>query len=150
MRLTRFLLRFYKYIALRHLARQILFLLGADIPASVTIGTKFNLKHRGLGVVIHPHTEIGDDVAIFQGVTIGEAEVNDSPQPVGPIRISSRAIISAGAKVLAPQNGLTVGVGTVIAANAVLLESTGDWEVWGGIPARKIGNRLITNDLSKG
>ena len=40
---------------------------------------------------------------------------------------------------------LVVGEGTVIGANAVLTQSTGDWEIWAGIPAKKIGLRERCN-----
>lgn len=46
-----------------------------------------------------------------------------------------------GAKVLCKEGVLTVGKNTIIGANAVLLESTGDNEIWVGIPAKKIGLR---------
>jgi serine O-acetyltransferase len=142
MRLTSFLLRLYQYPVIGHMARQVVYLLGADIPRTVHIGSDFALKHRGLGVVIHPATHIGDRVAIFQGVTIGQAAVNETATFAG-VRIESRSVIGAGAKVLAPAEGLTVGRGTVIAANAVLTESTGEWETWGGIPARRLGERVM-------
>lgn len=51
------------------------------------------------------------------------------------------AIICAGAKLLFSDKTLIVGKGTVIGANAVLTQSTGDYEIWAGIPARKIGIR---------
>jgi serine O-acetyltransferase len=50
-------------------------------------------------------------------------------------------LIAAGAKVLCPKGAtLTVGRGTWVAANAVLTKSTGEYEVWGGIPSSKIGD----------
>ena len=50
-------------------------------------------------------------------------------------------ILSPGAKVLAKGGELVVGQGTVVGANAVLLTSTGEGEVWVGIPARCTGRR---------
>ena len=140
MKLMRFLLGLYSYPILGGIARQLVFLLGADIPRSVRIGDRFNLKHRGLGVVLHPDTIIEDDVAIFQGVTIGEAEVGNSGG-VGPIVIGSRSVICAGAVVIAPLTGITVGRGSIVAANAVLTVSTGEWEVWAGVPAKLVSHR---------
>ena len=52
-------------------------------------------------------------------------------------------IICAGAKILFKENKLIVGKGTVIGANAVLTCSTGEYEIWAGILARKIGIRNI-------
>ncbi|MFQ7842579.1 MAG: acyltransferase, partial [Thomasclavelia spiroformis] len=54
--------------------------------------------------------------------------------------IKEGAILCAGAKILG-KGQLTVGRNTIIAANAVLLSSTGDNEVWAGIPAKKIKDR---------
>jgi serine O-acetyltransferase len=142
MRLASLLLRAYKCPILGSLARQLMFLLGADIPRSVSIGKSFCLKHRGLGTVIHPRVRIGNDVAIFHQVTLGEASVNGSPGFAG-ILVEDRAVIGAGAKVLAPTEGLVIGRGTVVGANAVLLESTGAWEVWAGNPARRVGSREL-------
>lgn len=142
MRLTSTILWLYRVPILGAVARQLLFLLGADIPRSVVIGEKFHLKHRGLGVVIHPATRIGNDVALFQGVTVGEAGVGQSVGFQG-ILLSDRSVIAAGAKILAPPQGLIVGEGTIIGANAVLLQSTGPWEVWVGVPARCVGQRVI-------
>ena len=50
-------------------------------------------------------------------------------------------ILGAHVKIYAPEDGLTVGRGTLVAACALLLESTGEYEVWAGLPARKVGDR---------
>jgi acetyltransferase-like isoleucine patch superfamily enzyme len=57
------------------------------------------------------------------------------------IIIEDDVVLSPGCKVLCKEGCLRVGRGTVIGANAVLLESTGDWEIWAGIPAKLIGKR---------
>jgi serine O-acetyltransferase len=54
------------------------------------------------------------------------------------IHIGNGAVIGIGASIMAPRQGLTVGDGTWVGANAVLLESTGPGEVWAGVPARRI------------
>ena len=58
------------------------------------------------------------------------------------IEIGDDAILYPGAKVLGGPGVTRVSNGTIVAANAVLPSSTGDWEVWGGIPARKLTERL--------
>jgi serine O-acetyltransferase len=142
MRFAGLLLTLYRFPVIGQVARQLLFLLGADIPRSVQIGSGLNLKHRGMGVVIHPLTRIGDDVAIFHQVTLGQSEVNESNEFAG-IVVEDRAVIGAGAKVLAPAEGLTIARGSVVGANAVLTQSTGPWEVWTGNPATRRGERTL-------
>ena len=57
------------------------------------------------------------------------------------IVIEDDVILCPGAKVLCKQGVLRVGRGTVVGANAVLLQSTGENEIWAGGPARCIGQR---------
>jgi len=117
--------------------------LGAEIPLSVTIGEGFLLHHGGVGVVIHPRTSIGARVGIYPGVTIGRADVYRPIQAskFEAIQVEDDVILGAGAKVLCEHGLLRIGRGTVVGANAVLLESTGEDEIWAGIPARRVGRR---------
>jgi serine O-acetyltransferase len=119
-------------------------LLGAEIPVSVAIGPGFLLHHGGVGVVIHPKTVIGARVGIYPGVTLGRADVYrpaSQSQFVGII-VEDDVILGAGAKILCEKGTLCVGRGTIVGANAVLLESTGENEMWAGIPAKKVGQRV--------
>jgi len=125
------------------LAYFLLKLLGAEIPLSVQVGPGFLLHHGGVGVVIHPKSVIGARVRIYPGVTLGRADIQ-RPANLSAfqgILIEDDAILSAGAKVLCKNGILTVGRGTILGANAVLLESTGENEIWAGIPARRVGKR---------
>lgn len=125
------------------LAYFVLKTLGAEIPVSVKIGSGFLLHHGGVGVVIHPKTSIGKNVGIYPGVTLGRADVQHpiEESKFEGIRVEDDVILGAGAKVLCTQGILCLARGTVLGANAVLLESTGENEIWAGIPARKIGMR---------
>jgi serine O-acetyltransferase len=116
---------------------------GIEIPDAVEIGTGLQVRHDGFGLVIHPKTTIGDRVVLFHGVTIGRSDVwiPQSESSFVGIHIGDDAWICAGAKVIGGAGRLTVGRGTIVGANAVLLESTGDWEIWAGSPARKVGQR---------
>ncbi|MCX6067861.1 MAG: DapH/DapD/GlmU-related protein [Chloroflexi bacterium] len=118
-------------------------LLGAEIPLSVAIGPGFLLHHGGVGVVIHPKTFIGARVGIYPGVTLGRADIYRSATESAfeGLVIEDDVILGAGAKILCERGILRVGRGSVIGANAVLLESTGENEMWAGIPARKVGLR---------
>jgi serine O-acetyltransferase len=125
------------------IAYYLLKLLGVEIPRSVKIGNDLLLEHGGFGVVIHSKTTIGERVKIYPGITIGRADIY---RPIDKSRfegvvIEDDVILSPGARILGKDGILTVRQGTVIGANAVLLESTGEWEIWAGIPARCVGQR---------
>ena len=128
---------------LGRLAYYALKLLGVEIPLSVAIGRDFELAHGGFGVVIHPRTVIGDRVKIYPGVGLGRADVHlpISASRFEGIRVEDDVVLGSGAKVLCKEGVLRVGRGTVIGANAVLLQSTGEYEIWAGLPARCIGKR---------
>lgn len=128
---------------LGRLAYLALKLLGAEVPRSVSIGRDFLLEHGGFGVVIHSRSRIGDRVKIYPGVTLGRADIY---QPMSASRfegiiVEDDVILAPGAKVLCKEGVLRVGRGTVVGANAVLLQSTGDYEIWAGVPAHCIGRR---------
>jgi serine O-acetyltransferase len=125
------------------LAYFLLKLLGIEVPRSVRIGEEVTLEHGGFGVVIHPNSEIGNRVKIYPGVTLGRADIY---RPIEDskfqgIEIEDDVILAPGAKVLGKEGILRVGRGTVVGANAVLLESTGPNQVWAGIPAKCVGQR---------
>jgi len=118
-------------------------LLGSEIPMSVPVGEGFILEHGGHGVVIHSKSKIGDRVHIYQGVTLGRADIYlpSTQSDFEGIVIGDDVILSPGCKVLCKTGVLKVANGTVVGANAVLLESTGPYEIWTGSPARCIGKR---------
>lgn len=128
---------------LGRLAYTLLKLLGSEIPPSVEIGPGFTLVHGGFGVVIHPRTRIGADVKIYPGVTLGRADIHRPMEQSAfeGIVVEDGAILAPGSKVLCKTGVLRVGRGAVLGANAVLLESIGDGEIWAGVPARKVGRR---------
>lgn len=125
------------------LAYWLLKLMGVEIPLSVQIGPGFLLHHGGVGVVIHPKTSIGARVGVYPGVTLGRADVYRpaSASAFEGIIIGDDVILGAGAKVLCERGVLSVANGCVLGANAVLLQSTAENEIWAGIPARKVGFR---------
>jgi len=123
------------------LAYYLLKLLGSEIPLSVPIGPGFILEHGGHGVVIHSKAKIGSGVHIYQGVTIGRADIY-LPSELSKfegVEIGDNVILCSGCKVLCKEGILRVGDGTVVGANAVLLQSTGENEIWAGSPARFVG-----------
>lgn len=116
---------------------------GIEIPKSVIIGKDFELAHGGFGVVIHPDTVIGDRVKIYPGVTIGRSDIHlpITQSKFSGIIIEDDVIIASGAKLLCKEGTLHVRKGSIIGANAVMLSSSNEGEIWAGIPARKIGFR---------
>ena len=125
------------------LAYYLLKFMGAEIPISVRIGEDFELAHGGYGVVIHPKTIIGNRVKIYPGVTIGRSDIHISIERSkfeGKI-IEDDVILASGAKVLCKDGPLKVKKGTIVGANAVLLCSTNEKEIWAGIPAKMLGYR---------
>jgi len=116
---------------------------GIEVPDDVEIGSGLVVHHHGFGLVVHQFTTIGDRVHLFQGVTIGRSDVwmSRADSDFEGIDIEDDVWICAGAKVVGGAGRLRVGRGTVVGANAVLLESTGEWEIWAGSPARCVGHR---------
>jgi len=109
-----------------HLSR---FLTGVEIHPGATIGRRLFIDH-GMGVVIGETAEIGDDVLIYHGVTLGGLSLQ--PGKRHPT-ILSGAQIGAGAHVLGP---IVVGVGARVGANAVAVNDVPDHQTVVGIPAR--------------
>ncbi len=131
------------------LAYGLLKLLGVEFPLPVPVGVDLELAHGGVGVVIHSRARIGCRVKIYPGVTLGRADVQ---RPMAQSRfeaivIEDDVILAAGAKILCKEGVLRVRRGSMVGANAVLLQSTGENEIWAGIPARCIGRR---DDLPAG
>lgn len=119
--------------------------MGVEIPLSVRIGRDFILPHGGFGVVIHSSTVIGDRVRIYHGVGVGRADLHRSMDRsrFEGIVIEDDVILSAGAKVLCKEGVLRIARGSVVGANAVLLQSTGENEIWAGVPARCVGKLSV-------
>lgn len=118
---------------------------GIEIHPGATIGKGLFIDH-GMGVVIGETTEIGDNVTIYQGVTLG-----GTGKDVGKRHptIKDNVLIGSGAKVLGP---FTVGENSKIAANAVVLTEVPPNSTCVGVPARvvKIGDkRVCPQDLDQ-
>ena len=102
---------------------------GIEIHPAAKIGRRLFIDH-GSGVVIGETTEIGDDVTIYQGVTLG-----GTGKDVGKRHptIGNNVMIGSGAKILGP---FTVGDNSLIAAGAVVLEAVPANSTAVGVPAR--------------
>ena len=115
---------------------------GIEIHPGAKIGRRLFIDH-GPGVVIGETTEIGDDVTIYQGVTLGgTGKDHGKRHPT----IGNNVMIGAGAKVLGP---FTVGDNARIAAGAVVLEAVPDNATAVGVPARVVKRNGIRCDLDQ-
>lgn len=121
--------------------RKILTIFCVSIPETTQIGDNVKFVHNAPGTILHEKAIIEDNVRIYQGVTLGRADIYNSDSKVEKILIKKGAILCAGAKVLCKNKVIIVGENSVIGANSVLLESTGDNEIWAGVPARYIKKR---------
>lgn len=126
------LIKYRKNYFLARICHAILLHMGLDLPANVRLGKNVRFPHNSLGTVIHPNTIIEDEVWIYQNVTIGRADIEDfSDDGETQVIVHKGAKLCAGAKILCKKK-LEIAENTIIAANAVLLQSTGANEVWGG------------------
>ncbi|CAN5242399.1 serine O-acetyltransferase [soil metagenome] len=106
-------------------------LTNVDIHPAATIGRRFFIDH-GAGVVIGETAEIGDDVTLYHGVTLGGTSW--SPGKRHPT-IESGVLVGCGAKILGP---ITVGMGARIGANSVVVDSVPPGMTVVGIPGRVV------------
>ena len=101
---------------------------GVEIHPGATIGQRFFIDH-GMGVVIGETAEVGDDVMLYHGVTLGGrslAKIKRHPT------VGSRVTIGAGARILGP---VEVGDDVQIGANSVVVKDIPDGAIATGIPA---------------
>ncbi len=118
---------------LSHLNR---FLTGIEIHPGAKIGRRFFIDH-GMGVVIGETAEIGDDVTIYQGVTLGGVSLGKGKRHP---TIEDGVVIGAGAAVLGP---FTVGKGARIGSNAVVVKEVPPGVTVVGIPAKPVGPQPV-------
>jgi serine O-acetyltransferase len=100
-----------------------------DIHPGATIGRRFFIDH-GAGVVIGETAEIGDDVTLYHGVTLGGTSW--SPGKRHPT-VQDGVLIGAGAKILGP---VTIGRGARVGANSVVIEDVPPDMTVVGIPGK--------------
>lgn len=104
-------------------------LTGIEIHPGATIGRNFFIDH-GMGVVIGETAEIGENVTLYHGVTLGGTSLQKTKRHP---TIEDRVVIGAGAKVL---GAITIGADSRIGANAVVVKSTPPDSVVVGVPGQ--------------
>lgn len=106
-------------------------LTGIEIHPGAKIGRRFFIDH-GMGIVIGETAEIGNDVTLYQGVTLGGTSWNKGKRHP---TLEDGVVVGAGAKVLGP---FTVGAGAKIGSNAVVTKAVPAGATAVGIPGRII------------
>lgn len=112
------------------------FLTAIEIHPGAKIGRRFFIDH-GAGCVIGETAEIGDDVTLYHGVTLGGTALE--PGKRHPT-VGNCVVIGSGAQVLGP---VTIGDGARIGANAVVLKDVAKGITVVGIPARPVLQRQL-------
>lgn len=112
----------------RMLSQMSRFFTGIEIHPGATIGRRLFIDH-GTGIVVGETAEIGDDVLMYQGATLGGRALSKTKRHP---TIGNRVMIGAGAKILGP---ITVGNDSAVGANAVVVRDVPSQSIAVGIPA---------------
>jgi serine O-acetyltransferase len=105
------------------------FLTGIEIHPGAKLGPRFFIDH-GMGVVIGETAEVGSDVTIYHGVTLGGVSLEKGKRHP---TLGDRVVVGGGAKVL---GNITIGEGSRIGANAVVVKSVPANSVVVGVPGQ--------------
>ena len=122
-------------------------LTGIEIHPGAQIGSGFFIDH-GMGVVIGETAEIGSRVTLYHGVTLGGTSLKKGKRHP---TLEDNVVVGAGAKVL---GAITIGAGSRIGANAVVVKSVPPNSVVVGVPgqvvARSHSSQVSAPDLEHG
>ena len=102
---------------------------GVEIHPGAVIGRRFFIDH-GMGVVIGETAEVGDDVMLYHGVTLGGRQREGGKRHP---TLEDGVAVGAGAKILGP---ITIGAGSLVGANAVVTKDAPADSVLVGVPAK--------------
>jgi len=123
-------------------------LTGIEIHPGAILGRRFFIDH-GMCVVIGETAEIGNDVTLYHGVTLGGTSWNAGKRHP---TLEDNVVIGAGAQVLGP---ITIGQGGKVGSNSVVVKNLPENATAVGIPARIVntksrqGNSLLDADLAE-
>ncbi|MBM3137745.1 MAG: serine O-acetyltransferase [Chloroflexi bacterium] len=107
------------------------FITGIEIHPGAVIGQRFFIDH-GMGVVIGETAEIGDDVTMYHGVTLGGVSTHKGKRHP---TIGNDVVIGAGAKIL---GAIKIGNGSRVGANAVVVDEIPPDSVVVGVPGHPV------------
>lgn len=120
----------------RVLSQMSRFFTGIEIHPGAKIGSGFFIDH-GMGVVIGETSEIGDNVTLYQGVTLGgTGKEKGKRHPT----IGNNVVIGAGAKIL---GAIEIGDYVKVGANAVILSSVPPYSTVTGVPGKVVKTRVM-------
>lgn len=118
-------------LAARWLSHVFRFLTGIEIHPGASIGHKFFIDH-GMGVVIGETAEIGDNVTLYHGVTLGGTTLEKGKRHP---TLENNVVVGAGAKIL---GAIVIGEGSRIGANAVVIKAVPANSVVVGVPGQVV------------
>jgi len=127
-------------LSARFVSQVVRTLTGIEIHPGATIGRGFFIDH-GMGVVIGETAEIGDDVVLYHGVTLGGTALHQGKRHP---TLGNGVIVGAGAKVL---GAITVGDGARVGSNAVVVADVPAGATVVGIPAKVVVPKAETSDF---
>ena len=104
---------------------------GIEIHPGAKIGKRFFIDH-GMGVVIGETAEVGDDVTLYHGVTLGGTTWKKGKRHP---TLGNEVVVGAGAKILGP---ITIGDGALVGSNAVVVRDAAPGATIVGIPGRAV------------
>lgn len=110
------------------------FITGIEIHPGATIGRRFFIDH-GMGVVLGETSEVGDDVTLYQGVTLGGTSLETGKRHP---TLGNGVIVGSGAQILGP---IIISDSSRVGANAVVLEDVPTGATVVGIPAKIVMGR---------
>lgn len=135
-RVANFLYRHKRFFSARWLSQVARFFTGIEIHPAATIGKNLFIDH-GMGVVIGETTEIGDNVTLYQGVTLGGTGKDSGKRHP---TIGDYVVVGSGAKILGP---IYVDDYSKIGANSVVLHDIRKHTTAVGIPARPVLKKAV-------
>lgn len=141
-RITHWLWRHGARLPARFLAEVLRKLTGVEIHPGAVLGARVFIDHA-TGVVIGETAVVGDDVTIYQGVTLGGTSLD--PVKRHPT-VGDRVTIGAGAKVL---GAITLGAGSQIGANSVVVKPVPPGAVVVGVPGQVVGRGRSTPETDE-
>jgi serine O-acetyltransferase len=117
-------------------------LTGVEIHPGAVLGRRFFIDH-GMGIVIGETAEIGNDVTLYHGVTLGGTSWNAGKRHP---TLCDNVVIGAGAQVLGP---ITIGKGGKVGSNSVVVKDLPEHATAIGIPARVVNSKISNEEQAK-
>jgi len=130
-RITHWLWKHKVKLLARWLSHLFRFSTGIEIHPGAKIGSKFFIDH-GMGVVIGETAEIGDNVTLYHGVTLGGTTLEKGKRHP---TLENNVVVGAGAKIL---GAIVIGAGSRIGANAVVVKPVPPNSVVVGVPGQVV------------